>query len=99
MKDNRIIMILGIAIVFIIMYLGVCLDTEIITNTERHYISMKWIEKQLLNTDYYFEFDNTTEFLLDGEFNNPSYIYHKYEIGDIIEWNTTSTYIYLKGWN
>ena len=93
-------------VIFILVTISILLSVGILTNTEyvkevtthKHYISMKWIEEQLLDTDYYFEFDNTTEFIIDVEFSNPSYIYHKYEIGDIIEWNTTKHVIGFKKW-
>ena len=88
MKTTTIVYLL---IIVLLSSLAVILisSSEYETVQETYYISMKWKIEQLLDTDYYFEFDNTTSFLIDGEFSNPSYIYHKYEIGDIISYNTT----------
>lgn len=98
MKDKTIIMILGIICICATACIISGLHTEKIVETERHYISMKWEKELLLGNNFYFEFDNSTSLLLGSEFKNPSYIYHKYSVGDIIEWNTTSTIVSLKWW-
>lgn len=86
--------IFGTAMVIALVFLSATVLNAIV-NAEyetTHYtrtITMKWIEERLLNIDYYFEFDNTTYFKIDLEFDNPAYIYHKYEIGDTFEYNIT----------
>lgn len=86
--DKNFATIMIVILVILSVYAGYLMfSAEYETIYYTRTITMKWIESGILDDDYYFEFDNETLFLLDLHYDNPAYIYHKYEIGDTFEYN------------